>query len=218
VIKQVQSAGVMIGALCGSPRHARYHIDAGLDFIIAQGSEGGGHTGTISSMVLWPEIVAIAGDIPVLAAGGVGSGKQMVAALAMGAQGVWCGSIWLTTTEANTTEASKESMFRATSSDTVRSRSYTGKHVRTLRNKWTDSWDSPGKRESLGAPMQMMMAGESFIRMNRNPEKSQDYFFNPVGQIVGTMNKSMSARDQVMEFVNEYLETCDVLNRLLPEQ
>ena len=217
VIKQVQDAGVMIGALCGSPRHAQYHVDAGLDFIIAQGGEGGGHTGTIGSMVLWPEVVRIAGDIPVIAAGGIGSGRQMHAALSLGTQGIWCGSIWLTTTDAETSEASKEAMFQASSSDTVRSKSFTGKHVRMLRNKWTDAWDAPGNPESLGAPMQMMMAGESVVRMNRHPEKSQDFFFNPVGQIVGSMNRSISAKDQVMEFVNEYLETSEELLGLLPE-
>lgn len=217
VIKQVQDAGVLIGALCGSAKHARYHVDAGLDFIIAQGGEGGGHTGTIGSIVLWPEVVDIAGDIPVIAAGGIGCGRQMHAALACGAQGVWCGSIWLTTVEAETTEASKEAMLRATSSDTVRSRSFTGKHVRMLRNRWTDAWDAPGNPQSLGAPMQMMMAGESFVRMNRHPDKSQDFFFNPVGQIVGAMNKTISAKDQVMELVTEYLETQERLNGLLPD-
>lgn len=217
VIKQVQDAGVMIGALCGSPKHAQFHVDAGLDFIIAQGGEGGGHTGSIGSVVLWPEVVKIAGDIPVLAAGGIGSGRQMLAALATGTQGVWCGSIWLTTIEAETTDASKDAMFRASASDTVRSSSFTGKPVRMLRNKWTDSWDAPGNPASLGAPMQMMMAGESIVRMNRHPEKSQDFFFNPVGQIVGSMNETISARDQVMGMVNGYLEALDELNGLLPE-
>jgi NAD(P)H-dependent flavin oxidoreductase YrpB (nitropropane dioxygenase family) len=217
VIKQVQEAGVMIGALCGSPKHARNHVEAGLDFIIAQGGEGGGHTGTIGSMVLWPEVVRIAGDIPVLAAGGIGSGKQIYAALALGAQGVWAGSIWLTTVEAETTEASKEAMFKATSADTVRSRSFTGKPVRMIRNSWSSAWDAAGNPESLGAPMQLMMAGESIVRMNRHPDISQDLFFNPVGQIVGSMNRSISVRDQMTEFINDYLETSEELNQLLPE-
>ena len=217
VIKQVQDAGVMIGALCGSPKHAQYHVDAGLDFIIAQGGEGGGHTGTIGSLVLWPEVIKIAGDIPVLAAGGIGSGQQMAAALALGAQGVWCGSIWLTTTEADTSEAAKEAMFKAGSADTVRSCSFTGKPVRMLRNSWTQAWDTPGNPASLGAPMQMMMAGESVVRMNRYPDKFQDFFFNPVGQIVGSMNSTISARDQVTAMVHGYLDACDTLNSLLPE-
>lgn len=217
VIAQVKDAGVMIGALCGSPKHAQYHVDAGLDFIIAQGSEAGGHTGTIGSMVLWPEVVEIAGDIPVLAAGGIGSGKQIYAALALGAQGVWAGSIWLTTVEAETTEASKEAMFKATSADTVRSRSFTGKPVRMIRNTWSNAWDAAGNPESLGAPMQLMMAGESIVRMNRSPNISQDLFFNPVGQIVGQMNRTISVRDQMTEFVNDYLETSEILNNLLPE-
>jgi len=109
VIKQVQATGRLIGALCGHPRHARRHAEAGLDFIIAQGGEGGGHTGEIGSIVLWPEVIEIAGNIPVLAAGGVGSGRQMAAALALGAQGVWCGSIWLTVDEAESSPATKAS-------------------------------------------------------------------------------------------------------------
>ena len=127
------------------------------------------------------------------------------------------GSIWLTTVEAETSEASKEAMLKATSSDTVRSKSFTGKHVRMLRNKWTNAWDAPGNPASRGAPMQMMMAGKSIVRMNRHPDKSQDFFFNPVGQIVGSMNKTISARDQVMELVTEYLETQERLNALLPD-
>lgn len=218
VIEQVQAAGVMIGALCGSPRHAQYHVDAGLDFIIAQGSEGGGHTGTIGSIVLWPQVVKIAGDIPVLAAGGIGGGQQIAAALVMGAQGVWSGSIWLTTTDAKTTDAAKQAMLRATSSDTVRSRSFTGKPVRMLRNQWTDAWDAPGNPQSLGAPIQMMMAGESLVRVNRHPGISQDFAFNPVGQIVGAMNRTISARDQMAELVNEYLQACELLNELLPKE
>ena len=212
VIKQVQEAGRLIGALCGHPRHARRHADAGLDFIIAQGGEGGGHTGEIGSVVLWPEVIEIAGNIPVLAAGGIGSGRQMAAALAMGAQGVWCGSIWLTVDEAESAPATKESLFRATSSDTVRSSSFTGKAVRMLRNKWTSAWDAPGNPESLGAPLQMMVAGEAMIRSGRYPDKAQDVICTPVGQIVGRMNQPQSTRELILEIVQDYLDSVDRLN------
>ncbi|MBV1906345.1 MAG: nitronate monooxygenase family protein [Pseudomonadales bacterium] len=218
IIKQVQDAGVLIGALCGSPKHAQHHVEAGMDFIIAQGYEGGGHTGAIGSMVLWPEVVEVAGDIPVLAAGGVGSGRQMAAALCLGAQGVWCGSIWLTTTDAETNPISKELLLNASSSDTVRSRSFTGKAARMLRNDWTNAWEAPGNPEPLGAPMQMMLASESLSRMNRHPEAAKDVALNPVGQIVGRMNQSISARDQVSEFVNEYLDTAEMLEGLMPSE
>jgi len=214
VIKQIQEAGRLCGALCGKPRHAERHVEAGLDFIIAQGGEGGGHTGDVGSMVLWPDVVEIAGDIPVIAAGGIGTGRQMAAALGMGAQGVWCGSIWLTVEEAESSPATKESLFAATSSDTVRSRSFTGKEVRMLRNKWTDSWDSPGNPESLGAPLQMMVARESMARQTRYPEKSQEVACTPVGQIVGRMNDTQSSRDLVMAMVEDYVDSVDRLNSL----
>ncbi|PCJ14673.1 MAG: monooxygenase [Gammaproteobacteria bacterium] len=215
IIKQIQASGRMVGALCGKPNHAQHHVDAGLDFIIAQGGEGGGHTGEIGSVVLWPEVVKVAGDIPVIAAGGIGSGEQMAAALALGAQGVWSGSIWLTVTEAETNEVVKNLMFDATSSDTVRSRSYTGKPVRMLRNAWTDAWDSEGNPDSLGAPMQMMVSGDAMARTHRYPEKGKEISCAPVGQIVGRMNTTISAKDQVMEMVTGYLDTTERLAALL---
>ncbi len=217
VIKQVQDSGRMIGALCGKAKHAQYHIDAGLDFIIAMGGEGGGHCGDVSSIILWPEVVKLAGDIPVIAAGGVGSGQQMAAALALGCEGVWCGSIWLTVAEAATSDPSKKSMFDASSDDTVRSKSFTGKHVRMLRNNWTDAWDSSDNPDPLGAPMQGMLTSQATARMREYPSKSQDIFFSPVGQIVGTMNETIAARDLVMELVTGYLDSTERLSSLLPK-
>ena len=119
VIKQIQDSGRMVGALCGSPSLARRHVEAGLDFIVAQGREGGGHTGEIGSMLLWPEVVDVAGDVPVIAAGGIGSGRQMFAALATGAQGVWCGSLWLTVAEAAIGEVERDLLLEAKSNDTA---------------------------------------------------------------------------------------------------
>ncbi|XOV85319.1 MAG: nitronate monooxygenase [bacterium] len=216
IIKQIQDSGRMVGALCGSPKHAQMHVDAGLDFIIAQGGEGGGHTGEIGSVVLWPEVVDIAGDVPVIAAGGIGSGRQMYAALATGAQGVWCGSLWLTVAEAATTPIEKELLLAAKSNETVRSASVTGKPVRMLRNAWTDAWDADNNPKSLGAPMQMMAVGNAISRMRRYPEQSRDLMFVPAGQIVGRLNEVMDARDVVTALVEEYLETSERMNNLLP--
>ncbi len=216
IIQQIQDAGRMVGALCGSPKHARMHVDAGLDFIIAQGGEGGGHTGEIGSVVLWPEVVDIAGDIPVIAAGGIGSGRQMFAALAMGAQGIWCGSLWLTVVEAATSPIEKELLLAAQSDQTVRSASVTGKPVRMLKNAWTDAWDSGNNPKSLDAPMQMMAVGRASARMRRYPEQARDLLFVPAGQIVGRLNQVMNARDVVMQLVEEYLETSDRLQQMLP--
>ncbi|MBV1883976.1 MAG: nitronate monooxygenase [Pseudomonadales bacterium] len=217
VIKQIQDSGRMVGALCGKPAHAQYHVDAGLDFIIAQGGEGGGHTGDIGSVVLWPEVVKVAGDIPVIAAGGIGSGEQMAAALALGAQGVWCGSIWLTVSEAETSETVKELMFAADSSGTVRSKSFTGKHVRMLKNAWSEGWDAEGNPESLGAPMQMMVSGSALARIHRYPEQAKELAFAPVGQIVGSMNHSISSRNLLMDMVNGYLASTERLSALLED-
>ncbi|RLA55294.1 MAG: nitronate monooxygenase, partial [Gammaproteobacteria bacterium] len=215
IVKQIQDSGRLVGALCGKPKHAQHHVDAGLDFIIAQGGEGGGHTGDIGSVVLWPEVVKVAGDIPVLAAGGVGTGEQMAAALALGAQGVWSGSIWLTVTEAETSQTVKDLMFDATSSDTVRSRSFTGKSVRMLRNAWTEGWETEDNPEPLGAPMQMMLTSESVGRILRYPDQAKAVSFAPVGQIVGKMTSTISAKDQVMEMVTGYLDATERLTGLL---
>ena len=135
---------MLVAALAGSARHARKHADAGIDIVVAQGYEAGGHTGEIASMVLTPEVVDAVAPLPVLAAGGIGSGEQIAAALALGAQGVWLGSIWLTTTEADLhSRALTEKLLAAGSGDTVRSRALTGKPARQLRTEWTDAWDDP---------------------------------------------------------------------------
>ncbi|MBV1906355.1 MAG: nitronate monooxygenase family protein [Pseudomonadales bacterium] len=218
IIKQIQDSGRMVGALCGAAKHAVKHAEAGLDFVIAQGGEGGGHTGEIGSSVLWPEVVDAVGDIPVIAAGGVGSGRQMYAALSSGAQGVWCGSIWLTVAEASSSPIEKELLFAAGSGDTVRSKSVTGKLVRMLRNSWTDAWDSGNNPKSLGAPLQMMAVGESLVRLRRHPEKAKELAFVPVGQIVGRMNETIRARDLLMSIVEEYLETHEHMNAIMPSE
>src|ERR671926_178034 len=132
--------------------HARRQIDAGVDVLIAQGTEAGGHTGTIATMVLTPEIAEIAGDRPVLAAGGIASGRQMAAALALGAAGVWCGSVWLSSEEDVANQAIKDKFLAATSSDTVRSPTRTGKPARQLRSSWHDEWETASAPEPLLMP------------------------------------------------------------------
>ena len=133
MIERVREEGRLVGALAGTAQHAERHVNAGVDVIIAQGSEAGGHTGEIGTMVLIPEIVDAVGDTPVLGAGGIGRGRQMAAAMALGAQGVWCGSVWLTTEEAETHPAVKDKFLQASSADTIRSRSRTGKPARQLK-------------------------------------------------------------------------------------
>jgi NAD(P)H-dependent flavin oxidoreductase YrpB (nitropropane dioxygenase family) len=217
VVKEIQHSGRLVGALCGSPRHAKNHVAAGLDFIIAQGTEGGGHTGEIGSMVLWPQVIEAARPVPVLAAGGIYSGRQIAAALAMGCQGVWTGSIWLTVEEAEASPEEKQSFLDATSHDTVRSRSWTGKPCRMLRNDWTEAWENPENPKPLGMPLQFMVTSEAVSRTHRYPAKSQRVAFNPVGQVVGAMNEVRPVREVIQTMVEEYVDAVDHLNSLNPE-
>ncbi len=209
VVERVQGAGLMIGALAGSVKHAVHHKEAGLDFIICQGSEGGGHTGDVGSIVLWPEVIEAVSPTPVLAAGGIGSGKQMAAAMVMGASGVWTGSLWLTVAEANVPPKQMESYLKATSRDTVRSRSFTGKPCRLLRNDWTDAWEAPGNPKPLGMPLQMMVAIEAVSRGHAYPEAARDVNFNPAGQVIGRATSVRKTRDVVMDMVEEYIEAVE---------
>ncbi len=215
VMDEIHNAGRLVAALCGSAAQASRHKAAGVDVIIAQGTEGGGHTGEIGSMVLWPEAIDAVAPTPVLAAGGIGSGRQMAAALAMGAQGVWTGSLWLTVEEADIPPAQMQAYFDATSKDTVRSRSWTGKPCRMLRNDWTEAWAREDTPDPLGMPLQFMVTGEAVARHARYADKAQDVGFNPVGQIVGSMHKPRKVKDVIFEMVEDCIEATDRLDALL---
>jgi len=221
MIERAKEAGRRIGALAGAAQHAERHVNAGVDIIVAQGSEAGGHTGEIGTMVLIPEIVDAVGDVPVLGAGGIGRGRQMAAAMALGAQGVWCGSVWLTTEEAETHPVVKEKFLKATSADTVRSRSRTGKPARQLRTAWTDEWDDPANPKPLGMPMQPLLVNEAIQRIDRAAFKEgsgaaqlANYF---VGQVVGTMNVSKPAAQVVYDMIEEFIDATQSLARQLEE-
>ncbi|HBZ69987.1 MAG TPA: monooxygenase [Deltaproteobacteria bacterium] len=216
VIREIQESGRLVGALCGSVKHALAHKAAGVDFVIAQGTEGGGHTGEIGSLVLWPQVIDAVAPLPVLAAGGIGDGRQMAAALMLGAQGVWTGSIWLTVEEAEAPPAQRESLLRAASQDTVRSRSYTGKPCRMLRNDWTEAWENPENPKPLGMPLQFMVTADAVARTHRYANKAQSVAFNPVGQVVGLMNEVKSSREQIVELVEEYLDAVERFRQVQP--
>jgi len=214
VIERIHASGRLVAALCGAPAQAVRHKNADVDIIIAQGTEGGGHTGDVGSVVLWPQVIDAVAPTPVLAAGGIGNGRQMAAALAMGAAGVWTGSLWLTVEEADIPPAQMQSYLDATSRDTVRSRAWTGKPCRMLRNDWTEAWENPENPQPLGMPLQFMVTGEAVARGHHYPEQAKDVNFNPVGQIVGEMNKVRKAGDVVIGMVEEYLEASGRLDRL----
>jgi len=218
VIKQVHDSGRLIGALCGRVKQALRHRDAGLDFIVAQGSEGGGHTGDVGSIVLWPQIIDAVAPLPVLAAGGIGNGRQMAAALAMGAQGVWSGSLWLPVVEAMAEPAQKQSYLEASSEDTVRSRSWTGKPCRMLRNDWTDAWERADTPEPLGMPLQGLVTTDAIRRTSTYAgiAETQKVAFNPVGQVVGQLNEVESCRDVMFRLLSEYVDATERLQSMLP--
>ncbi|MFF1377508.1 NAD(P)H-dependent flavin oxidoreductase [Streptomyces sp. NPDC058308] len=193
VIRRAHDHDVLVAALAGSARHARKHADAGIDVVVAQGYEAGGHTGEIASMVLTPEAVDAVAPLPVLAAGGIGSGQQIAAALALGAQGVWLGSLWLTTTEADLhSPALTRKLLAAGSGDTVRSRALTGKPARQLRTEWTDAWDDPQGPGTLPMPLQGLLVAEAVSRIQKY--EVQELLGTPVGQIVGRMNSERSVQ------------------------
>ncbi|HUI24910.1 MAG TPA: nitronate monooxygenase family protein [Candidatus Kryptonia bacterium] len=219
LVDQAHANGIPVAALAGRIDHAVAHKEGGVDLIIAQGTEGGGHTGEIATMVLVPQVVDAVAPTPVLAAGGIASGRQMAAAMALGAEGVWCGSVWLTTHEAETSPAIREKFLAATSADTRRSRSLTGKPARMLRSAWTDAWDEPGAPAPLGMPLQSILVADAQRRIHRVAHKADSsarslvtYF---VGQVVGQMNVAMSTRDVVREMVEQCLDAMERMNGLL---
>ena len=216
VIERAHERGMRVAALAGKAKHARSHVASGVDIIVAQGYEAGGHTGEIASMVLVPEIVdAVGPQVPVLAAGGIGCGRQVAAALALGAVGVWMGSAWLTTEEYALTAAApamREALLAATSSDTVRSRIYSGKPARLLKNRWTQAWAEPDAPEPLPMPLQNILVSDAHRRLMRSGQP--DVVPMPVGQIVGRMNDVRSVADVINTLLREADEALDRLGKL----
>jgi len=212
MIERIHESGRKVAALCGSPAQAIKHADADVDIIIAQGGEAGGHCGDIGSIVLWPQAVKAVAPRPVLAAGGIGSGEQIAAALALGCQGAWTGSQWLMVEEAHNTPVQQAAYVKATSRDTVRSRSFTGKPARMLRNDWTEAWEKPGNPEPLGMPLQYMVSGMAVAATNKYPNETVDVAFNPVGQVVGQFTKVEKSATVIERWVTEYLEATSRLD------
>jgi NAD(P)H-dependent flavin oxidoreductase YrpB (nitropropane dioxygenase family) len=216
VIEQAHARGVKVAALAGAAKHALSHVANGVDVIVAQGYEAGGHTGEIAGMVLTPEIVdAVGPDVTVLGAGGIGTGRQVAASMALGAQGVWTGSVWLTTSEyqnLNTNRGMTEAFLRATSADTVRTRVYTGKPARLLKTRWTEAWESEDAPEPLPMPLQNLLVSDAHNRMNAHGDP--DVISMPVGQIVGRMNQVRPVAEVMAELVRGYDETVARLESL----
>ncbi len=225
MLQRARAHGIPCAALVGAKEHALRQAAAGVDIVVAQGTEAGGHCGEVSTMVLIPEVVralrVIGSDIPVLAAGGIMTGRQMAAGMAMGAAGAWTGSVWLATAEAETSEAFREKMVAARSRDTLRSRCRTGKPARQLRSAWTDAWDAPDSPGTLPMPLQSLLAGPAMKRIdaavaagNNKARALVNYY---VGQGVGLIEDVRSCRAVVQDFMTEFAEALDDLQALAGE-
>ena len=204
--------GVKVAALLGAKEHAIRQVQAGVDILVVSGTEGGGHCGSVSTMVLIPEVkraIKGYGDVPILAAGGIATGEQMAGVMAMGADGAWCASVFLPTSEAETSENIKEKMVNASSSQTVRSKSRTGKHSRQLKSAWTDAWEAKGAPEPLPMPLQTMVGEPALAIISKQAtlghEGAKDLDTYWVGQGIGLVNETISARQTVQKFKEEFI-------------
>lgn len=217
VIDEIHASDRLVAALCGKIKQGLQHKAAGVDIIIAQGSEAGGHCGEIGSIVLWPQMVDALAPTPVLAAGGIGNGRQMASAMAMGCAGVWTGTLWLTVTEAAAQPVQKEDLLRATSEDTVRSRSWTGKPARMRRNDWTEAWEAPENPKPLGMPLQGLVSADAMRRTCTyvGVADTVKVVFNPCGQVIGQINQVETSRGVVTRLLEEFVDAVDNLQGLL---
>jgi NAD(P)H-dependent flavin oxidoreductase YrpB (nitropropane dioxygenase family) len=221
MIEAGKERGIPVAALVGAKEHAIKQVNAGVDLIVAQGTEAGGHCGEVTTLVLIPEVLeavaAINDSVPVLAAGGIVTGRQMAATVALGAAGAWTGSVWLTTEEAETAPYTVQKMLAATSRDTVRSAGRTGKPSRQLVSDWTDAWlPHEGGQQPLPLPLQSMISEPALRRIDKLAASghpgAQALATYWVGQGVGLMNKVKPAREVVLEFIEDYLAAAERLS------
>lgn len=210
VVEELRARNIMIGALCGKAAHVGRHIEAGVELIVAQGTEAGGHTGEIATMVLVPQVVRACGDrVAVLAAGGIATGEQILAAQALGAQGVWCGTVWLGTRESELDEFEKQAMFAARAEDTARRKARTGKTVRMLKSELSEAWERPDAPDYLPTPLQGILYNEAHARVVRS--KRKDLYSFPAGQVIGMINEESSVRDVMYRLQLEYANAAERL-------
>ena len=223
MLEMGKERGVAVAALVGAKEHAIKQVEAGVDILVVAGTEAGGHCGEVSTMVLVPEVCQAVKDsnVGVLAAGGIATGRQMAACMAMGAHGAWTGSMWLTTTEAETAPVVKEKYVQATSRQTVRSKYRTGKYSRQLRSDWTDAWESEDAPGPLPMPLMSLVSEPALAEVAKLAEGGHQgarqlatYF---VGQGVGLMNEIQTTRTVMREFMEDFLEATERLSDVMSE-
>lgn len=218
MVRRGKEHGALVAALVGTAEQAVRQAQAGVDLVIAAGGEAGGHCGEIGTMVLVPEAFEALKAYPqttLLAAGGIVTGRQMAAALCMGAAGVWCGSVWLTTSEAETPPVIKNKMLSARSSDTVRSRSRTGKFSRQLHSGWTDAWEAGSAPAPLPMPLQTALVTPYLNLVDKlasgGHEGAMELSTYYVGQGVGMMSKPLTTRATMQALREDFLDAYERL-------
>ena len=219
LIEDAHAHGVKVAALVGTVEHALRQKAQGVDLIVAQGTEAGGHTGEIGSLVLIPDVVDAVAPTPVLGAGGIASGRQAAAAMALGAQGVWTGSVWLTVAESETSPLVKQKLFAAGSRDAVRSRSLSGKPARLLRTAWTEAWERPDCPGALPLPLQYLACSDAQARIAhfaRSPgSRAHELVGMPVGQVVGRLREEQKTAEVMLAFMEEFVAAVERLQGML---
>ncbi len=213
VMELCRSHNLIVGAMAGEAKHAAKHKEAGCDLVIAVGTEAAGHTGDISTMVLTPQIVKEVAPMPVLAAGGIGSGEQTAAAIALGAQGVWTGSLWLPTSQSELTPIQRSKVLASSSKDTVRTRCMTGKPVRMLKSGFTEAWDAETAPDVLPFPLQYLLTSDAAARFEHY--SVEDMVSYPAGQVIGQLQAELSVRQVVMQLMEEYIDAVERLTTTL---
>ncbi len=211
MVEEAHAAGMKVLGISGNTKNAARMAQAGVDLVVAQGHEAGGHTGRIGSMALWPQAVDAAAPTPVLAAGGIGDGRGVAAALAVGCVGVWVGTRFLASKEGGILEPQKEAILKATDEDTRRTYLYTGKTSRATYNRFHDLWETSGL-DPLPFPVQVLFASamvEMFTRAGKF-----EYVGPFAGQISGLIREIKPAGEILMDLVEGAV---DVLTRRLPE-
>jgi enoyl-[acyl-carrier protein] reductase II len=206
VIDHLHRHQVLVGSMCGKVRHAIAAVESGCDFVVAQGTEGGGHTGTVATMALVPQVVDAVGDrVVVVAAGGIYDGRGLAAALAMGADGVWVGTRFIATPEARAVNGYKDALVAAHEDGTVITRAYTGKTCRVLRNDWTEEHErDPSRLQPFPAQfVASMQAGVNHLGFPEGTEVDESREFYPAGQGVGGVDSIVPAGELVERFVRE---------------
>jgi NAD(P)H-dependent flavin oxidoreductase YrpB (nitropropane dioxygenase family) len=222
MIERGKAEGVAVAALVGAKEHAVRQVNAGVDILVAQGTEAGGHCGEVSTLVVVPEVVRTVRDlrdVPVLAAGGIMTGAQMAGCMAMGAAGVWTGSVWLATPESEVSETFRQKMVAAGSRDTIRSKARTGKPSRQLRSAWHEAWEGPESPGSLPLPLMSILSTPAFSSIDHaadggNP-KARELVSYWVGQGVGLVDSVKTCAQVVQDFMEDYAEAVERLPTLV---